>query len=67
MVLPDPATWPQDAVNRARPRLWAGHEPGFRLVKAFDAGPAFDLPETWRLFAVETDARVLPNGSGGGG
>jgi hypothetical protein len=67
MVLPDPATWPQDAVNRARPRLWGGHEPGFRLVKAFDAGPTFDLPETWRLFAVENHARVLPNGSGGGG
>ena len=27
MVLPDPATWPQDAVNRARPRLWAGPSP----------------------------------------
>ena len=30
VLLPDPAAWPQDAVNRARPRLWAGREPGFR-------------------------------------
>jgi hypothetical protein len=64
LLLPDPAWWPQDAIYRARPRLWAGREPGFKLVKAFAAGPTFDLPENWRLFAVERRARVLPNGSG---
>jgi hypothetical protein len=64
LLLPDPAWWPQDAIYRARPRLWAGREPGFKLVKAFAAGPEYDLPENWRLFAVERRARVLPNGSG---
>ena len=53
LLLPDPKAWPQDAVNRARPRLWSGREPGFRLAKAFPAGAGFDLPENWRLYAVD--------------
>jgi hypothetical protein len=65
VLMPDPKAWPQDALNRARPRLWAGAEPGFRLVKAFEAGPAFHLPENWRLFAVERGARVLSTPDGG--
>jgi hypothetical protein len=65
VLLPDPASWPQDAVNRARPRLWSGREPGFRLVRAYDAGPAYRLPENWRLFAVERGVRVLPPEAGG--
>jgi len=67
VLLPDPAFWPQDAVNRLRPRLWAGKEPGFRLVRAFPAGPGFDLPESWRLYAVGNGVRVLPKPNGGGG
>jgi hypothetical protein len=65
VLVPDPASWPQDAVNRARPRLWSGREPGFRLVTRFDAGPAYLLPENWRLFAVQRGARVLPTLDGG--
>lgn len=60
VLVPDPDTWPQDVVNRTRPRLWAGKEPGFALTKAFDAGHATQLPEDWRLYAVRPDARVLP-------
>jgi hypothetical protein len=37
-----------DALARARPRLWAGEEPGFRLVKSFSA-----TPEHWRLYETE--------------
>jgi hypothetical protein len=37
-----------DALARARPRLWTGEEPGFRLVKSFSA-----TPEHWRLYEVE--------------
>jgi hypothetical protein len=64
VLLPDPKVWPQDAVNRARPRLWGGHEPGFRLAKSFPAGPGFDLPENWRLYAVTDRARVLTTPTG---
>jgi hypothetical protein len=67
ILVPDPATWPQDIVNRTRPRLWAGKEPGFALVKTFEAGSATRLPEDWRLFAVQPDARVLATTSGGNG
>jgi hypothetical protein len=67
VLLPDPKSWPQDIVNRTRPRLWAGKEPGFALAEAFDAGPATHLPENWRLYAVRSGARVLPTPSGGGG
>jgi hypothetical protein len=65
VLIPDPKSWPQDVINRTRPRLWAGNEPGFALVKAFDAGPATHLPENWRLYAVRPGARVLPPPSGG--
>lgn len=67
VLVPDPAVWPQDAITRARPRLWGGHEPGFVLAEAFDPGPKFNLPESWRLFAVRPGFRVLPNATGGGG
>jgi hypothetical protein len=67
VLLPDPAFWPQDAVNRLRPRLWEGKEPGFRLVRTFEAGPAFALPESWRLYAVRDGVRVLSRPNGGGG
>jgi hypothetical protein len=66
VLMPDPASWPQDIVNRTRPRLWAGNEPGFVLARAFDAGPATQLPENWHLYAVRPGARVLPTASGGG-
>jgi hypothetical protein len=67
VLVPDPASWPQDVVNRTRPRLWAGKEPGFVLAKAFDAGPKTGLPESWRLYSVRRDARVLPTEEVGGG
>ena len=67
VLVPEPAVWPQDAITRARPRLWGGHEPGFVLAEAFDPGPKFNLPESWRLFAVRPGFRVLPNATGGGG
>ncbi|WP_028061420.1 hypothetical protein [Candidatus Solirubrobacter pratensis] len=67
VLLPDPRNWPQDALNRSRPRLWAGQEPGFQLAKEFDPGPEFRLPESWRLYAVRQGVRVLPSGAGGVG
>jgi hypothetical protein len=67
VLLPDPASWPQDVVNRTRPRLWSGREPGFALAKAFAAGPATALPENWRLYAVGRGVRTLPTANGGGG
>jgi hypothetical protein len=67
ILLPTPPSWPQDIVNRMRPQLWDGHEPGFRLAAAFEAGPATHLPEDWRLFRVLPDARVLPTSNGGRG
>lgn len=66
VLLPDPAVWPQDAINRARPRLWAGREPGLTLVRQFDAGSA-SRPENWRLYAVGAGVRVLSTPNGGGG
>jgi hypothetical protein len=60
LLLPSPKVWPQDAINRARPRLWDGREPGFTLEKRFDAGPEFGLPEDWRLYRVGVRARTLP-------
>lgn len=66
VLVPDPEDWPQDVLNRTRPRLWVGQEPGFELAKAFDPGPEFRLPESWRLYAVRPGVRVLPTGSGGG-
>jgi hypothetical protein len=65
VLLPDPAVWPQDAVNRARPRLWAGREPGFRLVMRFDPASVPQLPESWRLYAVGSGVRVLSTPTGG--
>ena len=59
MLFPDPAAWPQDAIDRARPRLWTGRETGFRLVKRFDPGSISRLPESWRLYAVGPGVRVL--------
>lgn len=47
LLLPRPGGRP-DALTRARPRLWSGDEPGFRLVKSFPA-----TPEHWRLYEVE--------------
>ena len=64
VLLPDPSVWPQDVVSRTRPRLWAGREPGFGLAATFNPGPATHLPESWRLYAVRPDARVLPSPSG---
>ena len=67
VLIPDPAAWPQDAVNRTRPRLWAGREPGFTLVRRFDAGSASHLPENWRLYAVKPGVRILSTTNGGAG
>jgi hypothetical protein len=61
VLLPNPENWPQDALNRARPRLWAGEEPGFKLARAFDPGSEFHLPESWRLYRVGAGVRVLPS------
>ena len=52
-LVPDPAVFPEDAIVRARPGLWSGHEPGFRLVTAF---PGDKSPERWRLYAVTSTA-----------
>jgi hypothetical protein len=65
VLVPAPAVWPQDAVTRARPALWAGREPGFRLIRRFQTTAG--LPEEWRLFRVGPGIRVLPIDSGGGG
>jgi dolichyl-phosphate-mannose-protein mannosyltransferase len=72
VLLPDPESWPQDVLNRTRPRLWTGREPGFRLVKAFHPGGEFNpgasqLPERWRLYAVGSGAPVLPTPRTGAG
>jgi hypothetical protein len=67
VLVPDPRAWPQDAITRARPRLWSGHEPGFVLAKRFVPGPRNGLPEAWRLFAVRPGFRVLPSAAGGSG
>jgi hypothetical protein len=67
VLLPDPANWPQDGINRTRPRLWSGHEPGFTLAKAFNRGPQSHLPENWRLYAVHRGVRVLPTANRSGG
>jgi hypothetical protein len=48
-LVPNPAAFPADAIVRARPRLWSGHEPGFRLVTDFPNDPT---PEQWRVYAV---------------
>jgi hypothetical protein len=67
VLVPDPAAWPQDAITRARPRMWNGREPGFVLVKRFDPAPSNGLPEAWRLFAVRPGFKVLPIAAGGTG
>lgn len=66
VLVPDPAVWPQDAIDRARPRLWTGREKGFRLVKKFDPSSIPRLPESWRLYAVGPGVRVLSSSFGGG-
>jgi hypothetical protein len=47
-LMPDPAGTPTAAIGRAYPRLWAGNEPGFRLVKTLTT-----RLEKWRIYAVE--------------
>ncbi len=54
LLVPKPAVVPDDAIVRARPRLWDGHEPGFRLVTDFARSRS---DEQWRLY------RVLPASS----
>jgi hypothetical protein len=49
-LVPNPKVFPEDAIVRARPRLWGGHEPEFKLVTDFPNDPT---PEQWRLYAVE--------------
>jgi surface antigen len=56
-VVPDPSKIQIDAINDARPRLWAGREPGFRLVKDFP-----HIFDGFRVYAVEDSPppRVQP-------
>jgi hypothetical protein len=49
LLVPTPAVFPEDAINRARPQLWSGHTPGFRLVTDFPRHPS---KEQWRLYEV---------------
>ncbi len=65
VLVPDPAAWPQDAIDRARPQLWAGRDEGFRLVKRFDRSSIPRLPESWRLYSVGPGVRVLSSSTGG--
>jgi hypothetical protein len=60
-LVPDPEYSPQDAIVRARPRLWAGREPGFRLAKSF-SGPS---GQQWRIYAVGPGVRPLRGELGG--
>jgi hypothetical protein len=46
-LLPSPEAVPQDALVKTYPKLWAGKEPGFVLVKSF---PNTELQ--WRLYRV---------------
>jgi len=48
-LVPSPEAFPTDQILRARPRLWSGDEPGFKLVTDF---PSIDTPEHWRLYEV---------------
>jgi hypothetical protein len=64
VLVPDPDVWPQDAITRARPALWGGHERGFQLVRRFGSGVG--LPEEWRLYRVRPGFKVLPTESEGG-
>ena len=47
-LVPSPAAFPADAIDRARPELWQGDEPGFELITDFPLSPT---PEQWRLYA----------------
>ena len=64
VLVPDPKSWPQDAILRARPRLWSGREPGFTLVRRFPA--AGEQPDNWALFRVGPGVPRLETGGGAG-
>ena len=55
-LVPNPQDSHQDAIVRARPRLWAGHEPGFELRKSFSEPTG----QSWRLYGVRSGVRPLP-------
>jgi hypothetical protein len=55
-LVPNPQDSSQDALVRARPRLWAGREPGFKLAKAL-RDPA---GAEWRIYRVQSGVRPLP-------
>jgi hypothetical protein len=61
VFVPRPQDAPQDAILRARPRLWTGREPGFQLVKTFHGPRGME----WRLFAVRPGVRPLGAETGG--
>jgi hypothetical protein len=46
-LMPDPARTRNAAIGRAYPRLWAGNQPGFRLVATLRT-----RLEQWRIYAV---------------
>jgi hypothetical protein len=48
-LVPNPAVFPADAIVRARPKLWSGHDTNFVLVTDFAGIPT---PEQWRLYEV---------------
>jgi hypothetical protein len=51
-VMPDPSRTTNAAIGRAYPRLWDGHQPGFRLVKTLTT-----RLEKWRVYAVQRRVR----------
>ena len=52
LLVPDPRLAQSDAINRLRPGLWEGRQPGFELEQKFPPRPRVSGGE-WRLYKVK--------------